>query len=255
MSVAARRPDITELARLIDERGPFAPAENRALFERRFSGGPSRRLRTAIARYGVDHKRVLDLGCSYGEYLIYFGAGSVGLDVQDRCVAFARALGLEAYQCDLESDPLPVPRRHFDAIWCSNLLEHVTSPHRFLLKVREHLHEDGLLFLVVPTFPENGLVRRAIQRFAPAHWQGIFAADHVNGFTRQTLPFMVERSGYRVEETLIYVSPNRLVNALANAALRRSWVSMACVARPDFAWRYPDKAHKQIVNGEVTVRR
>ena len=248
-------PSTMQIAQLITERGPFDAQENQFLFKRRFSGGPSRRLQTAIARFGVDKKRVLDLGCSYGEYLIHFGPGSVGLDVQDRCVAFARALGLEAYQCDLEGEALPVPVRHFDAIWCSNLLEHVTSPHRFLLKIREHLREDGVLILVVPTFPENDFVRRAIKMLAPAHWRGIFAADHVNGFTRQTLPFFVERSGYTVEETLVYVSPNRLVNAAANALLRRSWVSMACVARPDFTWRYPDKAHKQLVDGEVTVRR
>lgn len=248
-------PSTAQIAELIITRGPFDAAENRFLFERRFSAGPPRRLRTAIARYGVDKKRVLDIGCSYGEYLIHFGPGSVGLDVQDRCVAFARALGLEAYQCDLETDTLPVPTRHFDVIWCSNLLEHVTSPHRFLLKIREHLRDDGLLIMVVPTFPEGALVRGAIRRFAPAAWAGIFAADHINGFTRQTLPFTIERSGYRVEETLVYLWPNRVLNAVANFVLRRNWVTMACVARRDPGWRYPDKAHKQLVDGEVTVRR
>ena len=67
---------------------PFDPNENLRIYEKFFSRVP-RKLKVGVRRYHLDRKKVLDVGCSYGNYLIHFGPNSVGLDIDEHTLRFA----------------------------------------------------------------------------------------------------------------------------------------------------------------------
>lgn len=100
--------------------------------------------------------RVLDAACGTGygsSMLLDSGAIEVlGIDRDPRRIAFAarrfRAARLSYQVQDCEA--LDLPGGSFDLVVCSNTLEHLERPERFLRAARELLREDGLLLVAVP---------------------------------------------------------------------------------------------------------
>jgi 2-polyprenyl-3-methyl-5-hydroxy-6-metoxy-1,4-benzoquinol methylase len=45
-----------------------------------------------LETFGLSEKKVLDVGCAFGEYLANFGMGSVGLTVVDEEVEFGKKI-------------------------------------------------------------------------------------------------------------------------------------------------------------------
>lgn len=198
--------------------------------------GPPRRLDFALRHYGLGARPVLDIGCGPGEYLRHFGPGSVGLDLNP---TRARNAGLDARAWNFDG-PIPQDLRgRFDVVWCSNLLEHVMSPHEFLIEVRRALAGGGRLFVAVP----------ATTPLRHGAWLGHLAADHVNFYTPRTLRRCVERAGYQIEFTgspslpALPVWVGKMTAGLAPVLL--------CVARVLDDFQYPAKAAKVLVDGEI----
>lgn len=78
-----------------------------------------------------------------------------------------------------------MPReRHFDAIVCSHVIEHVADPAGILTRLREHLHDDGTVFVEVPM---------EIWRRAPLDVEPV---THVNFFTERSLEILLARCGF-----------------------------------------------------------
>jgi SAM-dependent methyltransferase len=193
----------------------------------------------ALRHFGLGGRAVLDVGCGAGEHLAYFGPGSMGLELQERLVAEARARGLDVRQWDL-SRGLPADLAdRFDAVWCSNFLEHVMSPHLFLIDCRRVLRPGGLVVAVVPL----------TRHFALGPWRGRLAADHVSFFTPATLRLTVERAGYRVVFLGAHSFP--WLPRWAAAVLRAVAPGVVVAARPAEGFQYPAKAHKRLVDGRV----
>jgi SAM-dependent methyltransferase len=72
-------------------------------------------------------KSVLDVGCSIGWTLDYFGSQGVkatGVDISEVAVSRARKLGRDAHvSC---ASALPFPDKHFDVVISTDCLEHLT---------------------------------------------------------------------------------------------------------------------------------
>lgn len=128
---------------------------NRTSLERDLSGRASRRyaspvlygLETAIedAVRGRVEGRVLDVGCGHGPYrhLLAAAAGSYeSLDVR-------KILEDQTYVADVQAMP-EVPADRYDAVLCSEVLEHVPAPSRALAEIHRVLRPDGVLVLTVP---------------------------------------------------------------------------------------------------------
>jgi SAM-dependent methyltransferase len=210
----------------IVERGNHGPAGNEEIYQRYFKYMPNR-LYYVHEKYGLGRKRVLDIGSGRGEFLVHFGPGSVGLETDPERVDFARSIGLEVVSCNFE-EPLPVKPGSFDAVWCSNVLEHVLAPHLLLRRAYTALADGGLLFMGVPTIPPRGieLVTRAL-----IGWVGYRSMEHINAFTRPTLEFMIERAQFDVVESTVFVARNHLINRLAQPIVQPLGGQVVCVAR------------------------
>jgi SAM-dependent methyltransferase len=241
---------------LIGERSPLGPARTETIAKGFFASSMPRRL-----RYGLDHhdlgiKAVLDVGCGYGQGLRFFGRGSMGIDNEQEAVAFAQALGFDAHCAAIDDPDLAdlIPNERFEAVWCCDVLEHVTAPHTALIQLRRVLQTGGKLFIRVPIIPRS-LILGAAQRVAlrafygwgPHYGLPYEAADHVNAFTPQTLAFMLQRSGFDVvgRETTLTTLP--LARQAANTLLRNSANTMMLIAQRRDSWGYhPTKSRRTL---------
>lgn len=150
----------------------------------------SKTFRNIVRTFGLDQKAVFDIGSSYGEFLAHFGPNGVGLTIVPEEADYGRRHGLDIRVGNVEAPNVPVSET-FDAIFANNLLEHLLSPHRFLVDIKRFLKPNGVLILGVPCIPTIAWLVR-FRKF-----RGALAAAHVNFFTRTTLRLSVERAGWR----------------------------------------------------------
>jgi len=73
--------DQKDIKNLILEKGNYGQEENLRIYNKFFSRMPLN-LRIPLEKYSLQKKKVLDVGCTYGNYLIYFGEGSQGVNIQ-----------------------------------------------------------------------------------------------------------------------------------------------------------------------------
>ncbi len=200
-------------------RSRFAPVAASSTF---------RRIRT---RFNLSGKKVFDIGCAFGEHLVLFGKGSVGLTNSSEEAAFSKEMSTTVLVGNAERlDALELPRP-FDAIWANNLFEHLLSPHSFLINLKTIAKSDTLLILGVPVIPKvSSLV--SLRRF-----RGALAVAHINFFTRETLVLTAERAGWRVRE----VRPFLISLAWLDTLLGFFAPHLYVIAENDSSFRYPDK--------------
>ena len=225
-----------EVARLVRARSPWSRDETERVLRDFFV--PARAVRFVCEAHGLDRKAVLDIGCSHGQHLVHFGPGSAGIDAVERNVEFCRALGFDVTLANVE-DGLPDLGRRFEAIFASNLLEHLVAPHLFLLRLHALLAPNGRAFIHVPTMPPLPIVDRLLKR-AIGH-NGYLASEHINAFTPRTLAFTVERAGYVVEDVVFVGARGRRLLGLGEPVFRELGITAMVVARPSPGYQYPEK--------------
>lgn len=99
----------------------------------------------------VVRSRVLDVGSGTGQmarFLTTAGAQVTGIDWSPAGLRKAPD-DVWALQANLEY-ALPFASEHFDAVWCTEVLEHVVSPLRLLRELCRVLKRGGRLFLTTP---------------------------------------------------------------------------------------------------------
>ncbi len=202
----------SEREAFILERGTFMPEQNRAIYEKWFRKSPRYLFNETNKQYDLAHKRICDVGCSYGMNLIYCRPDSYGVEILPECAQFARALGLNVYTRDVVTESLAdLPQ--VDAVWCCAVLEHVDAPHVFLRRLSTLLPVGGLVFLWVPTIPPMPWRLLKYLPFMRHHMVAHTHSDHVNAFTPATIRFMCERAGFdTLEVSAMYPWPLRWLN-------------------------------------------
>lgn len=228
--------DLHEVRQRVVERGCFDRSENERICRKFFTTVP-RSFLDIVQRYRLGEKRVVDVGCGYGHYLIHFGPGSIGLDANEKSRQFALSIGLEVLDCNVE-DSLPLEPESAEAVWCANLLEHLVAPHLLLTRLHRALTPDGLLVAKVPVIPP-WFVRKGVALLGRP--LGFEASEHINAFTPATFGFTLERAGFQVVEQVSIVLSNPLLQAVSAPLTRRWGASITVVARKDPSFVYPEK--------------
>jgi len=144
----------------------------------------------AYLPYFADHKTVLDIGCGHGEFLqLLTAAGhtAVGVDIDPAMVAACQAQGLTAYTADVLTW-LPEQSARFDAIFSSNVVEHLDAPtvQQLIAQAYTALRPGGLLVIGTPN-PESLIVQ--FYEF----WRD---PTHVRLYSRQLLEFFFADAGF-----------------------------------------------------------
>lgn len=145
---------------------------------------------------------ILDIGCGTGLFLntaMHYGFDVYGIDVSQAAVNNAKEeFGIDADKKLISQ--LDPEHMQFDVITMWHVLEHLIDPVSELLKVRQLLKDDGVLFIEVPNlksikFKLNG-----------GKWQGgNHPLYHRSFFTPRTLRKLLKRSGFN-DKTRLFIS-------------------------------------------------
>lgn len=90
---------------------------------------------------------VLDIGCGIGDFL-KFRKNTVGIDINESCVAYCKSQGLNAVS--FENEKIDFRDSCFDGAVLDNVLEHIEEPGMLLSEVRRVLKNDGIFIIGVP---------------------------------------------------------------------------------------------------------
>ncbi len=226
----------SKLKERIFKNSPFDFAATEKIWEKYFRFLPLK-LALPLQKYGLNKKKVLDVGSAWGEFLIHFRPDSKGIEVLPESVKFSKSLGLNVSEYNFEDEWQEKPGS-FDAIWCSNVLKHVVAPHILLRRFYDTLKPDGLIFIRVPTIPSSWIYLKLNKIFLG--FLGYEAVQHINAFTRKTVEFTIERAGFKVIESNIFLPKNKFLNRFFNPILKDAF-SFITVAAQKIPFKYPQK--------------
>jgi len=143
--------------------------------------------------------RVLDLGCGDGWFCAALAEAGVvnvlGVDVAAEAVRRARARHPQLRFEVCGETALPLASASVDAIWCSEVIEHVRDGLGLLGECARVLEPRGRLLVTTPDHDWRrrlwlGVSRRAFERhFEPR-------ADHLRFFTRGSLRALLDAAGF-----------------------------------------------------------
>lgn len=86
--------------------------------------------------------RLLDVGCGSKPYKLYFNTSEyVGLEIEGRN---------KVADCHYDGKAFPFENAEFDAVFTSQVLEHVFNPEQFLQEIHRVLKDGGAFLLTVP---------------------------------------------------------------------------------------------------------
>jgi 2-polyprenyl-3-methyl-5-hydroxy-6-metoxy-1,4-benzoquinol methylase len=154
-------------------------------------------------------KALLEVGCGTGADLVWArenGWDVHGLELDPSAVEAARQQGLDVQQSTFEDANLDA--NSFDCIIMSQVLEHLYSPTRALLRCHQLLRPRGLLLISVPKF--DSWTRHALGNY----WHNLQFPVHLHHFNQPVLDRMITNAGFRVREVRLSSSILNLAYAL-----------------------------------------
>lgn len=179
---------------LIKERSPFDEEETNRILNKFFYAVP-RSVKILVQNHQFDRKKVLDIGCSYGLTLLYWREDSEGVEIQHHMVEFVKALGRKVHVLNVDEGFSDLRTESYDAIYTNNLIEHLVSPHLFLVRLHSLLKPGGILAMGHPIVPPY-FFRDIWKLFGYSGWLSV---EHTNFFTPQTAKLTLERAGFKVK--------------------------------------------------------
>jgi SAM-dependent methyltransferase len=161
-----------------------------ALFHR----NRARAVRKLVAKHVPIGARILDAGCGTGLNLRHLPPGSIGLDINPRNVA-AAAARLPDHRVVLgDIEAMPFEDDEFDAVVCTEVLEHVPNARRSLDEIKRVLKPGGVL---IGSVPARSLIWRFRFLSSTCPHAEPFHNEYLPAEARQMLAgFAIEKLGY-----------------------------------------------------------
>ena len=135
---------------------------------------------------------VLEFGMGWGYWSRMakaFGYQVSGLELSPERVTHAQSMGLTVIE-DIPSHE----KYHF--IYANQVFEHLEEPLRVLKTLREHLNDNGVIYLRVPD--GKGIEQTLTKSGWSEELDAIHPLEHINCFTRETLITLGKKAGLRV---------------------------------------------------------
>ena len=145
--------------------------------------------------------RLLDVGCAGGTLTEKVAKRArpervVGVDISVKSVAYSLTKRPQFDVTVGDAEELPFQDATFEAIFCSEVMEHLTSPDKMLSEVRRCLTPTGYAVVMVPA--ETPLFK-FLWFFWTKYGKGkVWDHAHVQDFGGKSLDKIVKRAGFRV---------------------------------------------------------
>jgi 2-polyprenyl-3-methyl-5-hydroxy-6-metoxy-1,4-benzoquinol methylase len=183
-------------------------------------------------KFDLPNKRVLDIGCGYGEYMQRFGPASIGITTRAIEVEYGaiKKRDIRIGNAEFLKDTLTTNER-FDVIWCNNILEHLLSPHSFLVHLKEFSHNETILILGTPIVPIVSSLTQ-LKKF-----RGSLAVEHINFFNYKTYQLTAEYAGWKVTSLRSFVFQNSILDYLTHTIAPHLYL----IAQNNTDYHYPTR--------------
>jgi len=209
------------------------------MIEERFKKvSESRTFRNIISVHNLSSKKILDLGCGFGEYLAHFGRGSVGLTTTKEEVEYGKDSGLDIRFGNVEDIDKFFTDLDIQGVWANNLFEHLISPHSFLIKLKKVLDGNSILILGVPVVPFPSFLLKF------SLFRGALASNHINFFTKKTLRLTAEFAGWKVMTVRPFFFKSSFLDFLFSLFAPHQYL----IASNDTNFKYPPKKLKEWID-------
>lgn len=116
----------------------------------------SDRLNKVLTIFGhYKFHRILDIGCGDGKFSLLLKQRAqaqevYGVDISKEAVELAKAIGVKAFEADIDQRPLPFEANSFDAIFCGEVVEHLIDPDHLLDEIHRTLKPGGIAIITTP---------------------------------------------------------------------------------------------------------
>lgn len=206
--------------------------EERSIFEPAKYSGYDRRVYEMVE----PKSRVLDVGCGLGDLaaaLAEKDCSVVGIELDREMVSEARKKCKKVIQADVEKlRRLPFPRKHFDVMIFSDVLEHLRKPDIVLSRFRDYLSDDGYAVIAIPNIAFlSTRLSLLLGKFRYTEI-GILDRTHLRFFTLRTAKELVEKSGFKVETVKSYIPVQKKYFALRiGGAIWKTLLSMKFIVK------------------------
>jgi 2-polyprenyl-3-methyl-5-hydroxy-6-metoxy-1,4-benzoquinol methylase len=217
--------------------------------ERRRAYQKENEIRVADLRRHVSRGRVLDIGCSRGDFaqaLSVSGFEAYGLDISpDACAAARSLLGEGRVFCEPVEQLAPRMTGQFAAVTLMDVIEHCCDVVSFLTAIHRLLQPGGILFLRTPTlrspfhFLGSLSFRLSLGRYKKALFK-LYHAEHLYFFNEPSMRRLLDDCGF---ETLEVVPDPLCWDNFRTAELRQGALGNLLLAATYFAGRALDRGH------------
>lgn len=159
--------------------------------------------------------KVLDAGCAFGDLLSLLDRNNFstfGIDISKYALERAKKNTKAQLVFGDLNKKLPYKDNFFDAVFAMDVLEHVESPYAFLLELKRVIKKNGILFIQTPN------INSIFEMFSGEKWFGYRDETHLYLFTRKSLKFLLEKSGFSVlcNQTISAPFPSSLRSLVKN---------------------------------------
>jgi SAM-dependent methyltransferase len=118
-----------------------------------WSYGLNKRLQLVQKYLDFDHKKILDMGCGLGEFMIHFnklGAESFGIEVDPEKVALIKDAEIKSHVQVAPAERLPFSEETFDLVFSHEVLEHVNDDRQAIAEALRVLKPGGKFIIFCP---------------------------------------------------------------------------------------------------------
>ena len=142
--------------------------------------------------------RILDIGSGPGLFLqaaMQSGWKALGIEPNNLAADHARSLGcevIESFLDDIEINKIG----KFNAIHCSEVLEHLVDPISVVKKMKDFLEKDGLVYCLVPN-DFNKIQSIITEKMKYKKWW-VSTPHHINYFKHETLINLFTKIGFKI---------------------------------------------------------
>jgi SAM-dependent methyltransferase len=139
--------------------------------------------------FGERTGRILDIGCSVGDFIVHDPERIEGVDIDTEAIQRCQKRGFRAEQADLNAG-LPHQDESFENIHCWHVIEHLDDALTFMSEIYRVLKNGGLLVLATPNF-------------ASAYRAFYDDPTHISPLTRESLRRIALNAGFKEESLSI----------------------------------------------------
>lgn len=158
-----------------------------------------------MKKQGVPGNRFLDVGCNVGTVVAAArdaGFDPVGIDIDpDGIVRAQEIFGSKGRFEAISVEDMAKRGDAFDAVYMSEVVEHVNDPESFIAAVAALVAPGGLLYLTAPDGGHFGVPKNF------ADWGMVCPPEHLTFFSRKGVSLLLARHGLVVERFQIAFKP------------------------------------------------